>query len=189
MSADITGEWLECIVDTDYEINSEYPYNIRRIGSSKVINECVDRSTGYVICHLNRHKYSKHRIVAKQFIPNPDSLPDVDHINHNRTDYHIENLRWVSKSQNNSNISSHLGIDYKDIEELSDEAIEVTDYNNHEFEFLYYDEDDDSFYLYTGVNYRKLHVNISAKGYAFINAQDTNNKHVKIFYNIKHLSP
>lgn len=37
------------------------------------------------------------RIVAKTFVPNPNNLPEVDHINRNRTDNYAENLRWVSR--------------------------------------------------------------------------------------------
>lgn len=41
--------------------------------------------------------------MAKAFIPNPDNLLCVDHKNNNKIDNRIENLRWVSYSENNRN--------------------------------------------------------------------------------------
>jgi len=41
-----------------------------------------------------------HRLVAKAFIPNPDNLPLVDHIDNNSTNNHVSNLRWVTNQQN-----------------------------------------------------------------------------------------
>lgn len=48
---------------------------------------------------------AKHRLMAEAWIPNPDNLPVVDHINGDRLDYRIENLRWVSYQENRKNIN------------------------------------------------------------------------------------
>ena len=44
-----------------------------------------------------------HRIVAKLFVPNPENKPFVDHINTNTHDNRSENLRWVTRKENNNN--------------------------------------------------------------------------------------
>lgn len=175
--------YVDCVVDNDYEINAEYPYSIRRKDTGMIVNETFHEK-GYVQCYLNRHLYLKHRIVALQFIPNdsPDTKSEVDHVNHDRTDNHIDNLRWVCKSQNNRNKSSHHGVEYEYVDELSDEAIVLTDYERHRFEDYYFDPEDDSFYYFTGVSYRKLHVNIKAcDSTAYVCAINTNNQKVKIY--------
>jgi hypothetical protein len=41
-----------------------------------------------------------HRIIAEAFIPNPYNLAQVDHINGDKRDNRICNLRWVTRSQN-----------------------------------------------------------------------------------------
>lgn len=41
-----------------------------------------------------------HRLVALHFIDNPDDLPEVNHINHQRDDNRVENLEWVSHKEN-----------------------------------------------------------------------------------------
>jgi hypothetical protein len=44
--------------------------------------------------------FSVHRLVAEHYISNPNNLPVVDHINRNRLDNRVENLRWFSISGN-----------------------------------------------------------------------------------------
>tara|TARA_R110000772_G_scaffold177276_1_gene288882 strand:+ start:222 stop:701 length:480 start_codon:yes stop_codon:yes gene_type:complete len=50
-----------------------------------------------------RQNATIHRLIATHFIPNPNNLPCVDHINRNKTDNRITNLRWASYSTNNRN--------------------------------------------------------------------------------------
>ena len=44
--------------------------------------------------------YKVHRLVASAFIPNPDNLPQIDHINNRKYDNRPENLRWCTTQEN-----------------------------------------------------------------------------------------
>ena len=78
------------------QILTVYPFTIRCKDKHYGVKECIGKNC-YVSNALNLKKHKKHILLAKQFIPNPDNLTEIDHIIHNRTDYHLLTLRLVSK--------------------------------------------------------------------------------------------
>ena len=65
-----------------------------------------------------------HRLLAIHYIPNPNNYKFVDHINRDRLDNRLENLRWVSQTENNNNtnISSTNKCGNKNIYYLASES-------------------------------------------------------------------
>lgn len=62
-------------------------------------------NTGYIVvnlCRGDRHPklMSMHRLMAINFIPNPEGKSQVNHKNSDRTDFRIENLEWVTPLEN-----------------------------------------------------------------------------------------
>lgn len=59
---------------------------------------------GYLTVKLSKDGKSEriavHRLVALAFIPNPDGLSDVNHIDFDRTNSRMDNLEWVSHKEN-----------------------------------------------------------------------------------------
>ena len=59
---------------------------------------------GYLIvclCKDGKEKmYRVHRLVAEAYLPNPDNLPQVDHIDGNKTHNYVNNLQWITNRDN-----------------------------------------------------------------------------------------
>ena len=49
-----------------------------------------------------------HRLVAELFIPNPENKTEVDHIDGNKLNNDVSNLRWVSRKENMNNPSTYF---------------------------------------------------------------------------------
>ncbi|WP_405289850.1 HNH endonuclease [Methanobrevibacter sp.] len=175
--------WVECKFCGDYQIFTEFPFQIRRRSNKHIVKESIDKK-GYVRVCINRKSIRKHRIIGIQFIPNPENLPQLDHIDRDKTNYHIENLRWVNNSKNQQNCGSTRGIKHEFFDEIpvenEEDIIEVSEYGNHKFENLYFA--DNYFYYNNGFNFKRANVNYDEKGNAYVYAVDTTGKHRKICY-------
>jgi hypothetical protein len=93
----------------DYENYSVSNYgNVRNNTTGKILKRSIN-SNGYYGVKLCKDgkaiNFKIHRLIANAFIPNPDDKPCVDHIDNNKVNNNLVNLRWCSISENNFNMS------------------------------------------------------------------------------------
>ena len=84
------------------ERKSKTKGNVEYIKKEKVLKERFSNGYVSVILYKNGTKknFRVHRLVAKAFLVNPKNLPQINHINFNRSDNRIENLEWVTAKEN-----------------------------------------------------------------------------------------
>jgi hypothetical protein len=85
-----------------------YEYEVSEMGEVRNMKtekslKLVLMNTGYYKVTLPKKQILVHRLVAMTFLENPNQYPEVDHKNNIKTDNRVENLQWVSNSQNQQN--------------------------------------------------------------------------------------
>jgi hypothetical protein len=75
---------------------------VKNVLTKRVLKNFIDGS-GYGNVDLDDENNSVHRLVATAFLPNPKNKPCVDHIDNNRTNNNVSNLRWATVQENMMN--------------------------------------------------------------------------------------
>jgi len=102
--------------------------NVKSLRKNSILKPCLD-TTGRPAVNIYNKQGRKHfpvsRLVGLIFIPNIFNLPILDHINRNVLDNRVENLRWVTHSQNQFNrikkegaTSQFKGVSFRDKEKV-----------------------------------------------------------------------
>jgi len=101
-------EWRKIEDYPEYQVSNTG--NVKSFKRDKIEGKIMKQTTnkeGYLYLSLckdeKKKKLKVHRLVALAFLDNPDGYDIVDHIDRNRTNNHLSNLRWVNGSMNNFN--------------------------------------------------------------------------------------
>lgn len=85
------------------QIGTVISLNYRNTGKPKKL-AASDNGSGYLMICPSKNGTSTpeliHRLVANTFIPNPNNLPQVNHIDEDKLNNSVNNLEWVTRSQN-----------------------------------------------------------------------------------------
>lgn len=96
-------KWKTITEATNYEISNLG--NVRNTKSGQILNPGIS-GNGYKQVSLrmiSSNKFEKkyvHRLVATYWLDNPENKREVNHKNLDRTDNRVENLEWISSSDN-----------------------------------------------------------------------------------------
>lgn len=96
----LVEEW-KVYKETDGYRYGHRTYEVSNFGRVKIngtLIEFNEKQRYYMIGHFFVHK-----AVAELFIPNPENKPEVDHIDTNKHNNMVWNLRWVTKKENMNN--------------------------------------------------------------------------------------
>lgn len=96
--------WKKIERNDNYSINKQG--QVRNDKTSHIKKPTLNKRNGYLVVDLYKdnkgEKVPIHRLVAEAFIPNPENKLTVDHIDGNRQNNSIENLRWATYGEQNS---------------------------------------------------------------------------------------
>lgn len=96
-------EWRQVVEHQNYEVNQ---FGEVRHKQRQHILKPRSNNGGYLYVNFKVNgkntNFAVHRIVANAFIPNPNGYTEVNHKDYDKTNNCVENLEWVSSSQNKS---------------------------------------------------------------------------------------
>lgn len=105
--ADLEGEIWKDIKGYEGLYQCSNMGRFKSIRANKIMKQTITSRSNYLSIHLRKNGYGKcrqsHIWIAETWIPNVENKPEVDHIDTNRLNNQIANLRWCTSSENSLN--------------------------------------------------------------------------------------
>ena len=96
---------------------------------------------GHICVQIIQKTVQKHHLIALLFIHNdsPATKIQVDQVNRCKTDNRLENLRWVTPSENRNNQKMYNRRPAEYLREFPELTIEIAEYGGYDFDDYHYD--------------------------------------------------
>ena len=88
--------------NTQYAVDAEgsvFSKNYRGSQATRKLSP-IKHNAGYMRVNIGGKMTSVHRVIAETYIPNPCNKPEVDHIDGDKANNRVSNLRWATHKEN-----------------------------------------------------------------------------------------
>ena len=173
--------WKDVDGFSNYEVSNMS--RVRNKKNKRILTQKIGREGRYFSVYMKGDNGKEstqrvHRLVAKAFIPNPDNLPQVNHIDGDKLNNDIDNLEWCTPKHNNEHARDngliHPGAYQKrpikiiETGEIYDGVVECAKAIGVDFRNVYRSLTDEKHYAVSGLNFEYVDESMMTKKKPFL---------------------
>ena len=151
-------------IDARYSICKEYPYQIIYTNTKRVVKVHTSYNE-YKTVSIGGKTYGLHKVIAEQWLDNPNKCTEVNHKDGNRSNNKLDNLEWITHSDNLKQREKFTRRKFEFIDELPTTAEQLDKYKDIEYDRYWFD-----------YNSEKLIIKAKNGRYRYVNFSDNRGK-------------
>ncbi len=97
-------EWKTIQGFPDYQVSNLGRVKSLKFGKEKILESYI--RSRYLSVKIDNKNKKIHKLVGLAFLPNPEQKPEIDHINRDKLDNNLTNLRWATRKEQSLNKDS-----------------------------------------------------------------------------------